>query len=38
MRFTVNEENIEQFRDYHGDTGTIPAAFISGFKIEFISH
>lgn len=38
MLFTVNEISIEHLRDYHAEARAIPNAFISGIKLEFISH
>lgn len=36
--YTVNEESIKHLRDYNAEAGAIPNTFISGIKLEFISH
>lgn len=38
MLFSVNEDSIEPLRNYHVGAAAIANAFISGIKLEFISH
>lgn len=38
MLFGVNDESIELLRYYHVEAAAITNPFITGIKLEFISH
>lgn len=38
MLFSVNDKSIELLRDYHVEAAAFTNPFITGIKLEFISH